>query len=136
MSKNNGKKKSKGGLVLTGLVAIGLLGFGLNEFGLIGDGGSLFGTNNNNSTQQTTNPSSNAINDPNAVETVHITINENTIFWNDEVVDEETLNDNIINTDPEVQYTVTDQSAIKASYDAVIEALNNSERTYIETHLQ
>lgn len=127
--KSNNTLKTAG----IGILLIGLIGFGGNELGLFGQDG-LFGSNNKG--EETTNISSTEINDENAVETIHLTVNEDTIFWNDEVVDEETLINNIENTDENVQFTVTDQSAIKASYDTLINALTEHNRDYTETHLR
>ncbi|MGO4936948.1 hypothetical protein ACTQ54_04795 [Fundicoccus sp. Sow4_H7] len=127
--KSNNTLKTAG----IGILLIGLIGFGGNELGLFGQDG-LFGSNNNG--EETTNISSTEINDENAIETIHLTVNEDTIFWNDEVVDEETLINNIENTDENVQFTVTDQSAIKATYDTLINALTEHNREYTETHLR
>lgn len=127
--KSNNTLKTAG----IGILLIGLIGFGGNELGLFGQDG-LFGSNNNG--EETTNISSTEINDENAVETIHLTVNEDTIFWNDEVVDKETLINNIENTDENVQFTVTDQSAIKATYDTLINALTEHNREYTETHLR
>lgn len=127
--KSNNTLKTAG----IGIILIGLIGFGGNELGLFGQDG-LFGSNNNG--EETTNISSTEINDENAVETIHLTVNEDTIFWNDEVVYEETLINNIENTDENVQFTVTDQSAIKATYDTLINALTEHNRDYTETHLR
>lgn len=127
--KSNNTLKTAG----IGILLIGLIGFGGNELGLFGQDG-LFGSNNKG--EETTNISSTEINDENAVETIHLTVNEDTIFWNDEVVDEETLINNIENTDENVQFTVTDQSAIKATYDTLINALTEHNRDYTETHLR
>ncbi|MBZ6526339.1 hypothetical protein HYQ40_01025 [Aerococcaceae bacterium DSM 111021] len=134
MAKRNNKKKTKFGIwgwLIAGLLLIGG-GFGVTQSGLLGDGED----NNNKSANTTPQEPVNTDNGTEDHKHVNITISQSDILWDNEAVTSDEVVTRVSEEDGSTTYTVTDDSAIKATYDEVINALNENQVEFEEAEQQ
>ena len=119
MARKDNKKKSKFGIwgwLVAAIVLVGG-GFGVTQGGWL-DGGLGDGT-------ETTE-----------AKHVNITISQSDILWDNEAVTEDEVETRVSDEEDSTTYTVTDDNAIKATYDSVIETLTDSQADFQEAEEQ
>lgn len=67
---------------------------------------------------------------------ITIEVSDHQIIWDGEEIEESELHNKILSQDPSTQYTVIDNSAIKSSYDKVIDELTQQQAVFQESELQ
>ena len=125
MKRNKQNKKRGGRFGLLGwgmalLLLIGGGGFGLYQSGVLGDSDNIMGGDG-------------AVDVPGETGVVNLTISGNDIAWNDETISEEELTNRVAEADEDAAFTVVDDQAIKATYEAVLTILENYQVSYLES---
>ena len=134
MARKDNKKKSKfsiWGWLVAALVLVGG-GFGVTQGGWL-DGGLGDGTE---TTETTTNETSSIGEGNEEAKHVNITISQSDILWDNEAVTEDEVETRVSDEEDSTTYTVTDDNAIKATYDSVIETLTDSQADFQEAEEQ
>lgn len=127
------KKKRKAiGFVPMGLLVVILLVLGFFIISLLG--GSIGGNNLLSGNQE----GSESVIEETGPEIVVITIevSDHQIIWDGEEIEESELHNKILSQDPSSQYTVIDNSAIKSTYDKVIDELTQQQAAFQESEFQ
>lgn len=124
--KRNKRKKRGGRFGLLGwgaalLLLIGGGGFGLYEAGVIGDDWlNIMGGDQ-------------AVDIIGETGVVNLTISGNEISWNGESISHDELVNRVAKLEEDATFTVTDNQAIKATYEDVLRVLEHNELDYQET---
>lgn len=127
------KKKRKAiGFGPMGLLVVILLVLGFFIISLLG--GSIGGNNLLSGNQK----GSESVIEETGPEIVVITIevSDHHIIWDGEEIEESELHNKILSQDPSSQYTVIDNSAIKSTYDKVIDELTQQQAAFQESEFQ
>lgn len=132
MAKNKKKRLGFGpmGWLVAILLLLGSGGVGVMT-GLFGDGTTSNSTNDNQGVSSTQVESGEV-----ETTTVNIKVSGDTISWNDEDIESNELSQRIEEADENTNFIITDDNAIKATYDNVIDSLNEAQAEYQESETQ
>lgn len=130
--KKKNKKFGLWGWLVAGLLLIGG-GFGVSQSGLLG--GTFLDNGSNNSSSAPQEPVD--INESEQENNhVNITVSESDILWNNEMLTLDEVRERISEQDSTMTYTLTDDNAIKATYDSIVEVLEEQQLDYNEAQEQ
>ncbi|XJS11627.1 hypothetical protein ACF3NG_05340 [Aerococcaceae bacterium WGS1372] len=129
MAKKTKKRLGFGPMGILVIILLVLSGLGLN---LLGGG---FGSGNPSTTVQNDSSSVEVGNDVEST-VINITVSGSNIHWNGEEIEASELAERVNSQDDKTTYIVTDDKAIKASYDQVIEELNKAQVEFQESETQ